>query len=200
LNKKISPGQTEAIKVICKRTTIVIIFSLVAILFFGNVVPGLAAGVSRGSTPPEYRWQHNPFIPLLTPEIADVRTRKGGQAAPYENFSLPPDLKLKAVIKSDGSYKAIVGNQLVVPDDRVMGFVVVEVQADRVVLLKDGRVLELPLRSMVNKKDSFTISRANDGVAADVHESGQSAVYVEGQKSLIHLVNIVGKPEVSPIE
>ncbi len=185
---------------IYKRTTIIIAFSLAAILLCGNAVPGLAAGVSRGSAPSEYRWQHNPFIPLLTPKVADVRVRKGGQAAPYEDFSLPPNLELKAVIKSDGRYKAIVGNQLVVPDDRVMGFVVVEVQADRVVLLKDGRVLDLPLHSMVNKKDSFTISRTNDGVAVDVHESGQSAVDVEGQKSFIHLVNIVGKPESPPVK
>lgn len=183
-----------------KGIIIVFIFSLAAILLCGNAVPGLAAGVSPGSAPPEYTWQHNPFIPLLTPKVADVRAHKGGQAAPYENFSLPPDLKLKAVIKSNGRYKAIVGNQLVAPDDRVMGFVVVEVQADRVVLLKDGRVVELPLCSMVNKKDSFTISRTNNGVAADVHESGQSAVDVEGQKSFIHLVNIVGKPEVPPVE
>ena len=184
----------------CKRTTIVVIFSLAAILLFGNPVPGLAAGVFRGSGPPGYQWQHNPFIPLLVAKEADVRATKGAQAAPYENFSLPPNLKLKAVIKSDNQYKAIVGDQLVVPDDQVMGFVVVEVQADRVVLLKDGRVVELPLRSIVGRKENFTINRTDDKAVIDGQDTEQSAAGDDGRKSFIHLVNVVGEADHSPAE
>ena len=175
---------------IYKGTTIVIIFSLAVILLFGNAVPGLAAGVSRGSGHPEYRWQHNPFIPLLVAKEADIRATKGAQAAPYENFSLPPDLKLKAVIKSDGQYKAIVGDQLVVPDDQVMGFIVAEVQADRVVLLKNGRVVELPLRSIVNRQENFTIKRTDDKAEIKDPDSRQLSSGADSRKSFIHLVNV----------
>jgi len=186
-----------------KRTTIVLVLFLTSILVSGTVLSGLAAEVPSGSGQPEYHWQHNPFIPLLTPKEVDVRMNKGGQAAPYENFSLPPNLKLKAVIKSNDQYKAIVGNQLVVPDDQVMGFVVVEVQADRVVLLKDGRVLELTLGSIVDSKGKFTISRTNDPPAVGIPAASgdrYSAVGAEEQNSFIHLVTVVGEQKSSPSE
>ena len=185
---------------IYKRTTIFIIFSLAAILLFGNAVPGLAVGISRGSEQPEYQWQHNPFIPLLVAKEVDIRATKGAQAAPYENFSLPPNLKLKAVIKSDNQYKAIVGDQLVVPDDQVMGFIVAEVQADRVVLLKAGRMVELPLRSIVNHRENFIINPTNDKAVIDAQDAEKSAVGSDSRKSFIHLVNVVGEAEASPTE
>jgi hypothetical protein len=200
LNKRTCPEQTEAIDVIYKGTTIVIIFSLAVILLFGNAVPGLATGVSRGSGQPEYQWQHNPFIPLLVAKEADIRATKGAQAAPYENFSLPPDLKLKAVIKSDNQYKAIVGDQLVVPDDQVMGFIVAEVQADRVVLLKNGRVVELPLRSIVNRKENFTINCPDDKAGIKDPDSRQLSPGADSRKSFIHLVNVVGEVDPSSAE
>ncbi|MEA2109464.1 MAG: hypothetical protein U9P07_08610 [Pseudomonadota bacterium] len=185
---------------IYQRTTIFIIFSLVAMLLFGNAVPGLAAGVFRGSGQPEYQWQHNPFIPLLVAKEAVIMATKGAQAAPYENFSLPPNLKLKAVIKSDNQYKAIVGDQLVVPDDQVMGFIVAEVQADRVVLLKNGRVVELPLRSIVNRKENFTINLTDDKTEINAPDSRQLSSGADSRKSFIHLVNVAGEADLSPAE
>lgn len=178
-----------------KQTTLFFILFSAAILLMGNVLTVLAAEVLPGSAQPQYRWQHNPFIPLLVAKEANVQVAKGAQAAPYENFSLPPNLKLKAVIKSDNQYKAIVGDQLVVPDDQVMGFIVAEVQADRVVLLKNGRVVELPLRSIVNRKENFTINRMNNKAAAVVPAVGQSGVGIEEHKSFIHLVNVAGEAD-----
>lgn len=165
-----------------KRTILFLLPILAIILFAGNVLPGLTAEISPGSEPPEYRWRHNPFIPLLTPREANIQAEKGGQAAPFENFSLPPDLKLKAVIKSNGCYKAIVGDQLVVPDDLVMGFIVAEIQADRVVLLKNGRVVELSLRSIVNRKENFTIKSMDDTVDIAVHDVKQAAEKTDRNK------------------
>lgn len=185
---------------ICKRSILCIIFSLAAMLVFGHAVPGLAAGVSRASGHPKYQWQHNPFIPLLVAKEAEVRANKGGQAAPYENFSLPPDLKLKAVIKSDNQYKAIVGDQLVVPDDLVMGFIVAEVRADRVVLLKNGRVVELLLHALVNRKENFTINPADNNVEMKKPDSRQLSSGAHSRKSFIHLVNIAGEVDPSPAE
>lgn len=185
---------------ISKRTFLFFILLATAILLMDDALPGLAAEVSPASGPSEYHWQHNPFIPLLTPKVADVRANKGGQAAPYEDFSLPPDLKLKAVIKCGDRYKAIVGDQLVVSDDRVMGFVVVEVQADRVVLLKDGRVVELSLRPMVNNRGNFTINRTNDHASVNIPHAGQSADDAKGQNGFIRLVNLGGESGFSPAE
>lgn len=183
-----------------KRITLLLALFFTAILVSGNVLPGLAAEIFPGSEQPEYQWKHNPFIPLLVAKEANVRANKGGQAAPYEDFSLPPDLKLKAVIKSNGRYKAIVGDHLVVPDDRVMGFVVVEVRADRVVLLKAGRVVELPLRSIVNRRENFTINPTNDKAGIDGPDAEQSAVGSDSRKSFIHLVNVVEELKTSPAE
>jgi len=157
-----------------------------------------AAAAARGSRPSGYQWRHNPFIPLLKPKAAEVRAGKGGQAAPYENFSLPPDLKLKAVIKCNGSYKAIVGDQLVVPDDQVMGFIVAEVHPDRVVLLKNGRVVKLSLRSMVDRKENFSINRVGDETRNLEPDAEPTAAGEKNRKSFIHLVNAAGKPEAFP--
>ncbi len=162
--------------------------------------PAPAAAAARGSRPSGYQWRHNPFIPLLKPKAVDVRAGKGGQAAPYENFSLPPNLKLKAIIKCNGCYKAIVGDRLVVPDDQVMGFIVAEVHPDRVVLLKNGRVVKLSLRSMVDRQKSFSINRVDDETRSREQGAGPAAAEAKSGSSFIHLATVAEEPETSPAD
>ncbi len=182
------------------RKSIMLILTTAVVLLQFSLLPVPAVAAARGSQQSRYQWRHNPFIPLLKPKAVEVREGKGGQAAPYENFSLPPDLKLKAVIKCNGRYKAIVGNQLVVPDDQVMGFIVAEVHPDRVVLLKNGRVVELPLRSMINRQKSFSINRVGDETQNREQDAVPVAAEVKSGRSFIHLATVAEEPEASPAD
>jgi hypothetical protein len=182
------------IEVMHKSILPMFILAAAVVLLEFSLLPGLAAGAAHGSRPSAYQWRHNPFIPLLKPKAPDLRERKGGQAAPYENFSLPPDLKLKAVIKSNGQYKAIVGSQLVVPDDLVMGFIVAEIHPDRVVLLKNGRVVELSLRSKVDRKENFSISRVEDDTRSREPSVEQRTAGGKDGKSFIRLTTAAREP------
>jgi hypothetical protein len=175
-----------------------LILTAAVILLQFSPPPAPAAAAARDSRLSGDQWRHNPFIPLLKPRAAEVREGKGGQAAPYEDFSLPPDLKLKAVIKCSGRYKAIVGNQLVVPDDQVMGFIVAEVHPDRVVLLKNGRVVELSLHSKVDRKRNFSINSVGGESRNREQDAAPAAAGGKKGKSFIRLVTAAGKPEASP--
>ncbi|MBN2331968.1 MAG: hypothetical protein JXO49_08800 [Deltaproteobacteria bacterium] len=132
---------------------------LIGLLLVAGVLPIPGACFAADLMVDQQLYERNPFIPLLVERRTDAAIMPDGlRPSAAEEFSLPPDLKLKAVIRSGVQIKAIVGNQLVVSGDMVMGFKVASVQPERVILLKNGHLMELTLLPMVSNGESFTIS------------------------------------------
>ncbi len=133
------------------------IFFAVMALLATAIAPARA---QRGSSRTAAAWRRNPFVPLLTPRQPETASPHGSQAAAGRDFARSPALELKAIINSKGSCKAIIGTRLVQVGDQVEGFRVAAIEADRVVLHRGGKPLELHLSSLVAAGQNFVIKKA----------------------------------------
>ncbi|MFA5320729.1 MAG: hypothetical protein WBE75_00195 [Candidatus Omnitrophota bacterium] len=91
----------------------------------------------------------DPFIPLVTPEGRIIQP-----AVPYGEG----DIRLEGLIYDEnGSSLAIVNGAVARIGDTVRGYRVIKIEENKVVLMKDGELKEIPLQK--KKEESFDRER-----------------------------------------
>ena len=93
--------------------------------------------------------RRDPFIPLVTPEGRIIQP-----AVPYGEG----DIRLEGLIYDEnGSSLAIVNGAVARIGDTVRGYRVIKIEENKVVLMKDGELKEIPLQK--KKEESFDRER-----------------------------------------
>jgi len=93
--------------------------------------------------------KRDPFIPLVTPEGRIIQP-----AVSYGD----EDVRLEGLIYDEnGSSLAIVNGAVARIGDTVRGYRVIKIEKDKVVLMKDGELKEIPLQK--KKEESFDSER-----------------------------------------